>query len=244
MPAAKCSPPNSTISFLLALVRCLTCAPPDDVYVTCVGLITFLDLSIFRWEMKVTCLPLPPFQDSWEPASARVWESPLEPCSILARHSCQWGWHTSNMLWGIYLVPHPRAKCVPWIIAFFPHDGPTEIGVLVFHISQLGGWQHGEVNSFAQDDPGRGSWKAAPTPCSLVVCPPALFVSLLSVTGFMSLKPHLNVSNQNLPFFVCLWCQCDTDAVSQDTFGLQSRKNTFRSRPEAEFSPQAFERSR
>ena len=70
---------------------------------------------------------------------------------------------TANILLSIYYVPDSCAKGVPWITAFIPRDGPTEICMLVFCISQLGGL-HGEVNSFAQDYTIRESWRPGSEP--------------------------------------------------------------------------------
>ena len=69
----------------------------------------------------------------------------------------------TNILLSIYYVPDSCAKRVPWITAFIPHDSPTEIHMLVFSISQLGGL-HGEVNSLAQDYTVRDSWRPGSEP--------------------------------------------------------------------------------
>ena len=49
------------------------------------------------------------------------------------------------------------------LLHLFPHDSPTEICMLVFSISQLGGL-HGEVNSLAQDYTVRDSWRPGSEP--------------------------------------------------------------------------------
>ena len=95
------------------------------------------------------------------------------------------------------------AKCMPWVTAFIPRDGPADIHILVFYISQLQGLRPGEVDSFAQDYTARESWTPGSEPCSQPLQLDGLSTSLfflLEVIGFTLFKINLKISTSEPVF--------------------------------------------